>query len=123
MALGNASAAGESERRAHALDNPSADEAAWHQARAHARSRGEHDQAEQERPPRSDQVGESTTGDEKSAERKRVPVMIHCRLLAEDPKDDLTTGSAVVTIVTSRTTTNCATQVTARGNPIGPFFR
>jgi hypothetical protein len=45
------------------------------------------------------------------------PVMIHCRLLAEDPKDDLMTGSAVVTIVTSRTTTNCATQVTARGKP------
>jgi hypothetical protein len=50
--------------------------------------------------------------------------MIHCRLLAEDPKDDLITGSAVVTIVTSRTTTNCATQVTARGKPqIGPCFR
>jgi hypothetical protein len=45
------------------------------------------------------------------------PVMIHCRLSAEDPKDDLITGSAVVTIVTSRTTTNCATQVTARGKP------
>ena len=39
--------------------------------------------------PGSDQVGKSTTGDEKSAERKRVPVMIDCRLLAEDPKDDL----------------------------------
>ena len=42
-------------------------------------------------------------------------VMTHCRLPADDPKYDRTTGSAVVTIVTSRTTTNCATQITARG--------
>jgi hypothetical protein len=73
MTLSNASAAGESNAEPTALNNPSADEGRLAPGEGtRAGRRGEHDQAGQERPPRSDQVGKSTTGDEKSAERKRV---------------------------------------------------